>query len=61
MSPRELRKKAMKLRTRAITEPNPQMQANHRAIANLYDGLAKMVEDLQRRRVALRMVGREPR
>ncbi len=58
MSPRELRKKAMKLRTRAISEPYVQMQASYRAMANVYDALAKSFEDLERRRAALRLAGR---
>lgn len=44
MTPRELRKKALKLRTRALGEPNAQMQANYRAMANVYDALARMLE-----------------
>ena len=56
MSPRELRKKSLKLRTRAITEPNPQMQANYRAMANVYDALARMLDEMQRKRTALRLV-----
>ena len=58
MSPRELRKKALKLRTRAISEPYAQMQASYRAMANVYDALAKAFEDLERRRAALRLAGR---
>ncbi len=58
MSPRELRKKALKLRTRAISEPFAQMQASYRAMANVYDALAKAFEDLERRRAALRLAGR---
>ena len=58
MSPRELRKKAMKLRTRAISEPYAQMQASYRAMANVYDALAKAFEDLERRRAALRLASR---
>jgi hypothetical protein len=48
----------MKLRTRAIGEPYVQMQASYRAMANVYDALAKAFEDLERRRAALRLAGR---
>ena len=60
MSPRDLRKKSLKLRTRAIGEPNPEMQANFRALANVYDALARMIDETQRQQPALRLLGREP-
>ncbi len=58
MSPRDLRKKALKLRTLAISEPYVQMQASYRAMANVYDALARAFEDLERRRAALKIAGR---
>ena len=60
MSPREFRKKAMKLRTRAVTEPQAQMRANYHAMANVYDAFAKAFEDLERKRRAQRFAGRLP-
>ena len=50
----------MKLRTRAITEPEAQMQANYRAMANVYEAIAKAFEDLERKRRAQSVAGRLP-
>ena len=60
MTARELRKKSLLLRTRAIAEPNSELQASYRAMANVYDALARMLDEMQRQRTAPRLLRREP-
>jgi hypothetical protein len=45
---RQLRKKALKLRTIAITHPRPENSASYEAMANVYDALAKAVDHIDR-------------
>ena len=50
MDAREFRKKALKLRTAAISHPRPDNCASYEAMANVYEALAQAVDHIHRER-----------